>query len=65
MSTDNTGIQTRAMAQRVENELHGPPNPDTNPTVELHKTKEEAIKKFVRRNGTIALDWYVPDLIVT
>ena len=61
MSTDNTGIQMRAMAQCVENELHGPPNPDTNPPVELHKTKEEAIKDFVRRNGTIALDWYVPD----
>ena len=61
MSTDNTGIQMRAMAQRVENELHGPPKPDTNPPVELHKTKEEAIKDFVRRNGTIALDWYVPD----
>ena len=61
MSTDNTGIQTRAMAQCIENELHGPPNQDTNPAVELHKTKEESIKEFVRRNGTIALDWYVPD----
>ena len=64
MATDNnTGIQTRAMAQRIENEadaeqLQGPPNPDMNPTVELHKTKEEAIKEFVQRNGTIALDWY-------
>ena len=61
MSTDNTGIQTRAMAQCVENESHGPQNQDMNPTVELHKTKEESIKEFVRRNGTIALDWYVPD----
>ena len=56
----------RAMAQRIENEavtaqLHGPPNPDMNPSVELHKTKEEAIKEFMQRNGTIALDWYVPD----
>ena len=39
MSTDNnTGIQTRAMAQRIENEadteqLQGLPNPDMNPTV--------------------------------
>ena len=49
------------MAQCIENELHGPPNPDTNPRVELHKTKEEAIKDFMPRNGTIALDWYVPD----
>ena len=62
MSADNTGIQTRAMTQHVENELHGPPNPDMNPPVELHKTKEEAIKDFLRRNGTIALDWYVSDL---
>ena len=51
----------RAMAQCIEDELQGPPNPDTNPLVELHKTKEEAIKDFLRRNGTIALDWYVPD----
>ena len=61
MSTDNTGLQMRAMAQRIENELNGPPNPNTNPQVELHKTKEEAINDFVRRNGTIALDWYVQD----
>ena len=47
MSTDNTGVQMRAMAQRVENELHGPQNQDTNPTVELHKTKEESIKEFM------------------
>ena len=32
-----------------------------NPTVELHKTKEEAIKEFIQKNSTIALDWYVPD----
>ena len=71
MSTDNnTGIETRAMAQHIENEadieqLQGPPNPDMNPTVELHKTKEEAIKEFVQKNGTIALDWYVPDFCNT
>ena len=53
MSTDNnTGVQMRAMAQCTENEadaeqLQGPPNPDMNPTVELHKTKEESIKEFV------------------
>ena len=61
MSTDNTGMQMRAMAQHVENELHGPPNPDKNPPEEQHKTKGEAIKDFLGRNGTIALDWYVPD----
>ena len=62
MSTDNnTGIQMRAMAQCIENEanleqLQDAPNPAMNPTVELHKTKEEAIKEFVRQHGTIALD---------
>ena len=67
MSTDNnTGVQMRAMAQRIENEanqeqLQGTPNPARNPTVELHKTKEEAIKEFIQQHGTIALDWYVPD----
>ena len=71
MSTDNnTGIQTRAMAQRIENkanleQLQGTQDPAMNPTVELHKTKEEAIKEFVRQHGTIALDWYVPDLCNT
>ena len=33
-----------------------------NPTVEQHRTKEEAIEEFVRQHGTINLDWYVPDL---
>ena len=61
MSVENTGVQTRAMAQLMENEPHEPPNQDTNPTVELHKTKDESIKEFVRKNGTISLDWYVPD----
>ena len=71
MSTDNnTGIQTRAMAQCIENEanleqLQGVPNPAMSPTVELHKTKEEAIKEFISQHSTIALDWYVPDLCNT
>ena len=71
MSMDNNiGVQRRAMAQCIENEaeveqLQNPPNQDLNPTVELHKTKEEAIKEFVRKNGTISLDWYVPDLANT
>ena len=63
---NNTGIQTRAMAeaQHTENEANpeqGTPNPAMNPTVDLHKTKEEAIKEFVRQQGTIVLDWYVSD----
>ena len=62
MSMDNsTGIQTTAMteAQHIEGEANrelannqeqtqGAPNPAMNPTVDLHKAKEEAIKKFVR-----------------
>ena len=53
MSTENnTGIQTRAMAQRVDNEakleqLQRAVDPAMNPTVELHRTKEEAIEEFV------------------
>ena len=61
MSTDNSiDIQTRAMAeaQCVEGEAdweltnnpeqaQGAPNPAMNPTVDLHRTKEEAIKEFV------------------
>ena len=35
------------MAQHMEDELHGPQNQDTNPTVKLHKTKQESIKEFV------------------
>ena len=71
MSTENnTGIQTRAMAQWVDNEanpeqLQRAADPATNPTVELHRTKEEAIEEFVRQHGTINLDWYVPDLCNT
>ena len=51
---NNTGIQTRAMAeaQCIENkanpdQLQDAPKPAMNPTVELHRTKEEAIKEFV------------------
>ena len=52
MSTENKiGVQTRAMAQWVDNNA----NPEqvqkttdqaTTPTVELHKTKEDTIKEF-------------------
>ena len=51
---NNTGVQTRAMAeaQCIENkanpdQLQDAPNPAMNPTVDLHRTKEEAIKEFV------------------
>ena len=43
-------------------DTQGPPR---NPTVDLHKTDDEVIKEFVRRQGTIALDWYVPDFCNT
>ena len=69
---DNTGIQTRAMAeaQHIENEanpdqLQDAPNPAMNPTMDLHRTKEEAINEFVWQHGTISLDWYVPDFCNT
>ena len=79
MSTDNTtGVQTRAMteAQCIEGEanreltnnpeqIQGAPNPTMNPTEDLHKTKEEAIKEFIRKQGTIALEWYVPNFYNT
>ena len=71
MSTENiTGVQTRAMAQRVDNkanpeQLQRAVDPAMNPTVELHRTKEEAIEEFVRQHGTINLDCYVPDLCNT
>ena len=71
MSTENNiGVQTRAMAQWVDNEE----NPEqvqkamdqaTTPTVELHRTKEDTIKEFVQQHGTISLDWYVPHLCNT
>ena len=61
MPTDNTGVQTRAMAQRTDSEPQETQNQNVNPTVELHKSKDESIKDFVRKHGTIALDWYVPN----
>ena len=71
MSTEkNIGVQTRAMAQQVDNEA----NPEQGqkrtdqaaaPTIELHRTKKDTIKEFVRQHGTINLDWYVPDLCNT
>ena len=71
MSTENNaGVQTRAMAQRSDNEanpeqLQRAMDPAMNPTVELHRTKEDAIEEFVRQHGTINLNWYVPDLCNT
>ena len=65
---NNTGVQTRAMAeaQCMENkanpdQLQNTLNPAMSPTVDLHRTKEEAIKEFVQQHGTISLDWYIPD----
>ena len=61
MPTDNTGVQTRAMAQRTDSEPQETQNQNMNPSIELHKSKDESIKDFVRKHGTIALDWYVPN----
>ena len=53
MSTENNiGVQTRAMAERVDNEANpeqGQKRTDqaTTPTIELHRTKEDTIKEFV------------------
>ena len=58
MSTNNTGVQTRAMTQCSDSESQETQNQNMNPTVE---TKDDSIKDFVRKNGTISLDWYVPD----
>ena len=71
MSTENNiGVQTRTMAQRVDNEanpeqLQKATDQATTPTIELHRTREDAIKEFVRQHGTISLDWYVPELCNT
>ena len=79
MSTDNnTGVQTRAMAetQCIEGEANweltnnpeqtrDAQNPNMNPTVDLHKTDDIIIEEFVKRQGTMGLDWYVPDLCNT
>ena len=39
--------------------------PAMNPTVDLHRTDDIVIEEFVKRQGTIGLDWYVPDLCNT
>ena len=47
MPTDNTGMQTRAVAQRMDSEPQETQDQNMNPTVELHKSKDESIKDFV------------------
>ena len=56
MSIDNAGVQTRAMTQRSDGEIQETQGQNMNPVVELHKTKDDSIKDFVRKNGTISLD---------
>ena len=36
-----------------------------NPTVDLHKNDDIIIEEYVRRQGEIGLDWYVPDFANT
>ena len=62
-SNESYGITHRKQSQSRTIAKHT--KPSYNPTVELHKTKEEAIKEFVQQHGTIALDWYVPDFCNT
>ena len=40
-------------------------DPTMNPTVELHKNDDIIIEEYVRRQGAIDLDWYVPDFCNT
>ena len=47
MPTNNTGMQTRAMAQRTDSEPQETQNQNENPTVELYESKDESIKDFV------------------
>ena len=61
MPTDNEGVQTRGMAQCTDSEPQETQNQNVNPTVELYKSKDESIKDFVRKHGTIAIDYYVPN----
>ena len=53
MPTDNTGVQTRAMAQRTDSEPQEIQNQNVNPTVEPYKSKDESIKDFVRKHGPL------------
>ena len=53
MSTENNiGLQTRAMAQQVDNkanpeQLQKAMDQATTPTIELHRTRKDAIKEFI------------------
>ena len=47
MPTDNTGAQTRAMAQGTDSKPEETQNQNVNPKVELYKSKDESIKDFV------------------
>ena len=40
-------------------------DPTMNPTVELHKNNDIVIKEYIKRQGGIGLDWYVPDFANT
>ena len=40
-------------------------DPTMNPTVELHKNDDIIIEEYIRRQGAIGLDWYVPDFANT
>ena len=62
MSTENnTGVQTRAMAQRVDNkanpeQLQRAADPAMNPTVELHRTKEDTPEEDTKEDLLLVLE---------
>ena len=51
MPTNNTGVQTRAMAQRTDSEPQETQNQNVNLTVELHKSKDESMTDSSRPNA--------------
>ena len=57
MSTENSTANPEQLQRATD--------PAMNPTVELHRAKEDAIEEFARQHGMINLDWYVPDLCNT
>ena len=60
-------VQGANLAAADEQETLNPgiQNPAMNPTVDLHRTDDIVIKEFIRRQGAIGLDWYVPDFCNT
>ena len=57
LTSPSEEMSTQCMEGEANPEqVQGTPNPAMNPTVDLHRAKEETIKEFVRQQGTITLD---------